>query len=82
MKRMYIVFSIVLAFSNTVWAKESNKRNVLVCLMSMQKIDAQGTANTYLLWLVLAEGAISGVSTYKLLFLGRCKLRRTVWEKV
>lgn len=35
--------------------------------------------DTYLFLLVLALGAISGVRTYKLLFLGRCKLLSTVW---
>lgn len=34
---------------------------------------------SYLFWLVLAVGVISGVSTYKLLFFGKCKLRRTIW---
>lgn len=33
----------------------------------------------YLFLLVLAVGAMSGVRTYRLLFLGRCKLLITVW---
>ena len=33
----------------------------------------------YLFWLVLAVGAMSGVRTYRLLFLGRCKLLSGVW---
>lgn len=35
----------------------------------------------YLFLLVLAVAAMSGVRTYRLTFLGRCKLRSTVWSK-
>lgn len=44
-----------------------------------EKWDSVECWDTHLFLLVLALGAISGVRTYKLLFLGRCKLLSTVW---